>query len=346
MKVLVTGGTGFLGRHVVRELVSAGHEVRALVRNESYSLQREGADQRVGDVLDPAALRAACADQEAVVHLAGLVDHKGEPSRLYEVHVEGTRNVVNAAADAGVGRLVHMSSSGTSAVSSEPDIFDESSPYALECVRRWPYYLSKIFAEKVALEAHARGKLPVVILNPSLLLGPEDERLGSSEVILRFLRRELAAVPPGGLNFVDVRDCARACRSALTEGRPGERYFLGGPNMTFGAFFELLGKVSEVPVPTFTANRRLGTATAKLLGGLEAVGGLEGDESVSYAMASHFWYLDANKARRELGFRPANPEATLRDAVKWIRSRGPIERSEKATFGGLVRDVQRLLGRA
>ncbi|MBL4848171.1 MAG: NAD-dependent epimerase/dehydratase family protein [Planctomycetes bacterium] len=346
MKVLVTGGTGFLGRHVVRELVGAGHEVRALVRNESYSLQREGASQHTGDVLDPESVRAACEAQEAVIHLAGLVDHQGEPSDLYHVHVEGTRHVVNAAADAGVGRMVHMSSSGVTAVSTEPDIFNETSPYALETVRRWPYYLSKIFAEKVALEAHANGKLPVIVLNPSLLLGPDDERFSSSDVIMRFLRRELAAVPPGGLNFVDVRDCARACRSALSEGRPGERYLLGGPNMTFGAFFELLGRVSDVPVPTFTANRRLGTATAKFLGGLEAVGGLEGDESVAYAMASHFWYLDANKARRELNFRPTNPEATLRDAVKWIRSRGPLERSEKATFGGLIRDVQRLLGRA
>lgn len=346
MKVLVTGGTGFLGRHVIRELVAAGHEVAALVRTESYSLQRDGATQVVGDVLDRYAVRAAAEGQEGIVHLAGVVDHKGEPSRLYEVHIEGTRNVVAAASEAKVTRLVHMSSSGTSAVSKEPDVFGETSPYALETVRHWPYYLSKIYAEKLALEAHARGKVPVVVLNPSLLLGPDDERLGSSDLIVRFLRRELAAVPSGGLNFVDVRDCARATVSALSEGRPGERYFLGGPNMTFGAFFELLGKVTDVPVPTFTANRRLGTATAKVLGGLEAIGGLEGDESVTYAMASHYWYLDANKARRELSFRPRNPEVTLRDAVRYIRSRGPLEREEKATFGGLVRDVQRLLGRA
>jgi len=346
MKVLVTGGTGFLGRHVIRALVGAGHEVRALVRSESYSLQRDGAQQVVGDVLDLEALRAASEGQEIVVHLAGVVDHKGEPSKLYEVHIEGTRNVVAAASEAKVTRLIHMSSSGTTAVSSEPDVFSERSPYALETVRRWPYYLSKIFAEKVALEAHARGKVPVLILNPSLLLGPEDERLGSSQLIVRFLRRELAAVPAGGLNFVDVRDCAEVTLKAMTEGRPGERYLLGGPNMTFGAFFELLGKVTDVPVPTFTANRRLGSATAAVLGGLEAVGGLEGDESVTYAMANHYWYLDANKARRELGFRPRNPEVTLRDAVRSIRSRGPLEREEKATFGGLVRDVQRLLGRA
>lgn len=346
MKVLVTGGTGFLGRHVVRVLLGAGHEVSALVRAESYSLEREGARQVLGDVLERESVRAACEGQEALVHLAGQVDHAGEPSELYQVHVEGTRHVVQGAAEAGLKRVIHMSSSGTSAVSREPVSVDESAPYALETVRRWPYYLAKIYAEKVALEANARGKVPVVVLNPSLLLGPEDERLGSSDVIVHFLRRELAAVPAGGLNFVDVRDCARATLSALGEGRPGQRYFLGGPNMTFGAFYELLGKVSSVPVPTFTASRSLGKATARVLSGLEAVGGLEGDESIAYAMASHYWYLDAGKARRELGFRPRNPEVTLRDAVRWIRSRGPLEASDKATFGGLVRSVQRILGRA
>jgi dihydroflavonol-4-reductase len=345
MHVLVSGGTGFLGRHFVRALLSEGHSVRALVRSESYSLEREGAELVVGDILDPAAAVEACRGVEAVAHLAGSVAHGGPPTEVFEVNVEGTRNLLRAAAEAKVGRFLHLSSSGTRAVSREPEVHDEEAPYAIQTVRRWPYYQSKIFAEKLAFEAHARG-LPVVVLSPSLLLGPEDDRLGSSEVIRQFLDRELAALPPGGMNFVDVRDCAATAVVALERGRAGERYLLGGANMTLEAFFVALSKVSGVPAPSLRASQRANSVASKLLGGLEAVGGLEGDEAVAYAMAGHYWYLDASKAREELGFNPRRAEATLRDAVAWIRSRGPRERSEKATFGALVRGVQRVFGRA
>lgn len=346
MKVLVTGATGFLGRWLVRELLAAEHEVHALVRSESFSLERLGARSVKGDVLDPQSLASACEGVEAVFHLAGSVNHQGEPSSTYQVHVDGTRNVLRAAAKAGVGRVLHMSSSGTTAVSEEERIHDERDPYATQTVRRWPYYLAKIFSEKVALEAHARGDVPVVVLNPSLLLGPEDERLSSSDVLVRFLNRELAALPPGGINFVDVRDCAKACAKALTEGRPGERYLLGGPNMTLEAFFVLLSEVSGVKAPAFVASKKLNRTASRVISGLEALGGLEGEEAISYEMGGHFWYLDASKARRELGFRARNPEVTLREAVAWIRSRGPLEQPEGATVGGLIRGLQRVLGRA
>ena len=341
MKCLVTGGTGFLGRHLVRHLTGEGHAVRVLARKEALSLEREGAEVVQGDVLDPASLAAASAGVEVVFHLAGRVAHKGEPTDLFELHVEGTRNALRAAREAGAGRFVHMSTSGTIAVSKDPArVTTEDAPYAVETVRRWPYYLSKIYAEKVALEAD----LPVVVVNPSLLLGPDDEGLGSSQVILRFLRRELPAVPPGGINFVDVRDAAAATAAAATQGRPGERYLLGGPNMTLDAFFVLLSKVSGVPAPAMRAAAALNDAAAAVLGALEDVGGFSGDESVAYAMGGHTWYLDARKAHKELGFRARSPEVTLRDAVAWVRSRGPIP-TEEGTFGSLFRGVQRVLGR-
>lgn len=341
MQCLVTGGTGFLGRHLVRQLVADGRSVRVLARSEAPSLEREGAEVVPGDVLDPATLGPALADVQVAFHLAGRVSHKGEPTGLFELHVEGTRNVLRAAHAAGVERVVHLSTSGTIAVSRDPDrVAREDAPYALETVRRWPYYLSKIYAEKVALEA----ELPVVVVSPSLLLGPEDEHLSSSQPILRFLRREIPAVPPGGLSFVDVRDAALATAAAAERGRPGERYLLGGPNMTVEAFFVLLAKVSGVPAPALRAARAVNDAAARAIEALEDVGGFEGDESVAYAMAGHYWYLDARKAKQDLGFRSRPPEATLRDAVAWLRSRGPLP-TEKGTFGSLVRGVQQALGR-
>ena len=370
MKCLVTGGTGFLGRHLVRQLIEEGHTVRLLARHRPLPPEPAGDDEESareelpdpspspdpadelgaeavrGDVLDPSSLPAALQGIEVVYHLAGKVQHKGEPTELFRLHVDGTRHVLNAAAAAGVGRFVHMSTSGTVAVSRDRErIADESAPFAIETVRRWPYYLSKIYAEKLALEAHVEGKLPVVVLNPSLLLGPEDVGRSSSEVLVSFLRREIPAIPTGGMNFVDVRDVALAAAAAATRGRPGGRYLLGGPNMTLEAFFVMLSKVSGVPAPTLKSGTRATDLATRVLGTLEDVGGLEGEESVSYAMANHYWYLDARKAHADLGFRARSPEGTLRDAVQWLRAQGPLP-ERKNTLGSLVRGVQRAIGRA
>ena len=209
MRCLVTGGTGFLGKHLIEQLAAAGHEVRALVRREAASLEQLGAELVPGDVLEPGSLARACDGVEAVFHLAGTVQHRGEPTDLFDLHVEGTRNVLQAAAAAKVARAIHMSSSGTIAVATESKVAHEGSDYATDVVRHWPYYLSKIYAEKLALDMHRKGALPVVVVNPSLLLGPGDEGLGSSAVVLRHLNREIPAVPPGGINFVDARDAAK-----------------------------------------------------------------------------------------------------------------------------------------
>jgi len=345
MRCLVTGGTGFLGRHLVRALLEGGHEVRALVRRDALSLERAGAELVRGDVLEPATLAPALEGVDVCYHLAGAVQHRGEPTALYRLHVDGTRHVLAAAAGK-VDRVVHVSTSGTVAVSTDPDaVFDESAPYATEVVRRWPYYLSKIYAEKVAFEAHARGDVPVVVLNPSLLLGPEDEGLSSSDVLLRFLRREVPAVPPGGINFVDVRDAAAAAAAATSRGRPGERYLLGGPNMTIEAFFVLMEKVSGVPAPSIKAPAAVHDATTSVLDAIEEMVDVESEESVAYEMAGHCWYLDASKAVAELGFEARPPEATLRDAVAWIRSSRDGLPRPKGVLGSAVRGIRRAIGR-
>lgn len=342
MECLVTGATGFLGRHLVRTLAKRGHQVRALCRGDAPGLERDGARVLAGDVLQPDTLPPAFDGAEVVFHLAGQVQHKGSPTGLYDLHVGGTRNVLGAAASGGVGRVVHVSTSGTIAVSTRADrIVREDAPYAVETVRRWPYYLSKIYAEKVAL---APGPVPVVVVSPSLLLGPDDEGLSSSGALLRFLRKEVPASPPGGLNFVDVRDAAEATLAAATRGRPGERYLIGGPNMTVEAFFVLLAKVSGVPAPTLRAGAAVNELTARVLEALEDVTGLDTDESVAYAMAGHFWYLDAAKAQAELGFAPRTPDATLRDAVAWLRSRGPLPRAGGGLLGSVVGTVRRTIG--
>lgn len=340
MQVLVTGGTGFLGRHVVRTLVARGHAVRVLVRSDGAALARDGATPVKGDVLDRATLGPAVEGAEAVIHLAGVVAHQGSATRLFDVHVTGTRNLLEACAGRpGLQRFVHVSSSGTVAVSESPVVHKDDAPWATHAVRRWPYYLSKLYGEKVARE---RTDVPVVVVSPSLLLGPDDEGLSSSRVLVRFLRREVAAVPPGGLSFVDVRDAAEAVVAAVARGRVGERYLLGGANMTLEAFFVLLGKISGVPAPALRVGADLTSRVSDVLGALEGIADDGSDEGPAYAMANHFWYVDSTRAQKELGFAPRPADATLRDAVAWLRGRETLPRGGGllgAVVGGLRRAV-------
>jgi dihydroflavonol-4-reductase len=323
VKVLVTGGTGFLGSTLVPQLVREGHEVRALVRGAAPALERAGARLVPGTLEDAAALRAAVAGVDAVEHLAGQVDFEGgDPTRLYALHVQGTRRLLEACAEAKVGRVVLASTSGTIAVSREERVATEADDYPISAVGGWPYYLSKIYQEKVALRFHRERGLPVVVLNPSLLLGPGDERLGSTDVVFKFLERRIPAMPGGGINFVDVRDAAAAFAAALARGRPGERYLLGGPNMSFAEFFGRLERLSGVRAPLARLPRGLNVAGVKLLEKLHSWRGTEPPiDPPSVEMGERWWWLDAARARAELGFAARDPQETLFDTVRYLGER-------------------------
>lgn len=355
--ILLTGGTGFLGRHTAELLLAKGEKVRVLARRRDALLSERGAEVVLGDVTDAGSLRAAFAGVESALHLAGRVERtQGAADELYRVHVDGTRNVLREAARARVARFVHLSTSGAVAVSTKPDpIKDERSGYATEIVRSFPYYLSKIFAEKVALEGFDPGvrledgqrvKVPVVVVQPSLLLGPGEGALASAKDVVRFLKREIPAVPPGGVNFVDVRDAAAATVAALEKGRPGERYLVGGQNMSVEAFFVLLEKVSGVKAPTIALSATVQDFAARAVAGFESLfekAPMSGDFATALAMGGLFWYLDAAKARAELGFSPRPADQTLRDTVDWLRASGPLP-SQEGALGRALRGVNQIIG--
>ncbi len=321
--ILVTGGTGFLGKHVLRALVAAGRvgEVRALVRGEARSLAKLGVEQQNGDVLDEKSLYRAMSGVKQVYHLAGLVsrDRKDE-TRMMRVHVDGTRNVLDAARAAGVTRVVIASSSGTVAVSADPDVVSsEDAPFAYETVKGWPYYLSKIYQEQLALKYVAEG-LPVVILNPSLLLGPGDSRGSSTEDVRRFLQKKIPVVPDGGVNFVDVRDAAAAFLAAMERGRVGERYLLGGPNWDMKTFFGRLSRLAKVPAPRLEIPAKWARWGATLVEEWASWRGTVASlDRQSVEMAQHFWYVDSAKAERELAFVSRDPQETLLDTIRYLR---------------------------
>jgi dihydroflavonol-4-reductase len=337
-RYLVTGATGFLGRHLVRALLDGGHSVVALVRRSSAP--DVAADARVleapGDVLDPASVAAAIAGCDGVFHCAGKVSRKPEDAEeLRRLHVDGTRNVARACIAGRVRRLVLASTSGTIAVSDDPDrVATEEDDAPIGLLNRWPYYRSKLFAEKAAFELHgtpldgSTETLEVVSVNPTLLLGPGDVNGSSTEDVRLFLERKIPAVPPGGLSFVDARDAATAMLLAMERGVGGRRYLVGACNLTVKEFFARLERVSGVRAPLLPMprqTREVARTGAEMLERFaQRLGIPVAVDPVSLDMGHFYWYLDASLAESELGWSPRDPTETLVDTVRDLEERGVV----------------------
>ncbi|EYF06285.1 NAD-dependent epimerase/dehydratase family protein [Chondromyces apiculatus] len=333
-RYLVTGATGFLGTHLVDQLLAGGHEVVALCRSDSSearALAGRGVTVARGDILDGASVRAAAAgagDTPAcagVFHCAGKVSRRREDAaELYRVHVEGTKITLDACREAGVRRAVLASTSGVSAVSRDPSVIDETADPPMEIIASWPYYRSKLYAERAGLDRSGPG-FEVIAVGPSLLLGPGDVHGSSTGDVTQFLEQKVPVVPAGGLSFVDARDAAAGMILAMEKGRAGERYLLGAANMTLEAFFGRLARISGVQAPKLRLPRSIGLAKA----GAQILERLQKHlpvdlplDPVSAEMGQHYWYVDSAKARRELGWTSRDPLATLADTIDDLRARG------------------------
>lgn len=335
-KIFVTGATGFLGGHTVAELARRGHEVVALVRDLESGIEpaREANGHggaisvHPGDVLDPATFAGALAGCDAVFHCAGMVSRDArDADRLHRLHVEGTKNVLTAARAAGVKRAVVASTSGVVAVSDDPKkVRDESAPAPLDIIGTWPYYRSKLFAEQKAFELRQPG-FEVVAVNPTLLLGPGDLRGSSTKDVEDILEGRVLAIPEGGMSFVDARDAAAGMVLAWERGKDGERYLLSAQNLTVRAFAEKISRIAGVSLPAMRMprSRALATLTADVLGRVrrhtDVVPKLD---RITLEMAQFFWYVDASRAQRELGWSHRDPMATLTDTIDDLTRRGVV----------------------
>ncbi len=321
----VGGATGFLGSHLVRLLTHQGHEVVAVSRSGG---QVGSVQVHAVDVLDAEAVRASAAGSEGAFLATGKVSRdKDDADELHRLHVTGTRTALGALRAAEVPRVVVASTSGTIAVGGDPKrIFDERDDPPLELIASWPYYRSKLYAEHEALEANSEG-FEVVIVNPSLLLGPGDLRESSTGDVRRFLDRSIPAIPGGGMAFVDARDAAEGMWLAFQRGRAGERYLLNSKNLTIAAFFQRLSRVTGVKPPWLRMPKRpalalgLNQAFSKAV---RAIGGEPPVDEVSVEMALYYWYCDSAKAQRELGWKPRDPGETLRDTLFDLVERGVV----------------------
>jgi dihydroflavonol-4-reductase len=197
---------------------------------------------------------------------------------------------------------------------------DEETPTPMDLVARWPYYASKVYQEETARRA-CGDRVALVTVNPSLLLGPGDDRLSSTRPVLQFLARDIAMTPSGGLSFVDVRDVAQVLPVAMERGTPGERYLLGGHNWTFAELFGRLERLTKIAAPLLKSRGKLPLLAARAQAALYRHWGRTPPiQPQSIEMAEYFWYCDSGKAARELGFMPRDATETLFDTVAYLRA--------------------------
>jgi dihydroflavonol-4-reductase len=326
-RILVTGGTGFVGHHVARRLVQEGYEVRVLARPASpRGLLRDLPVEIVrGDLTDPASLQPAVAGCSAVCHVAA--DYRlwaRHPEELYRSNVDGTEQLLLASREAGVERVVYTSTVGTLDFSrnGKPATEDDNADPA---TLAGPYKKSKFMAEQVALR-FAREGYPVVIVSPSAPVGEGDRKpTETGKMIVDFLNRRMPAYIDTGLNLVDVRDIAEGHLAALRQGRPGERYILGGSNMSFREILETLGRIANLPVPFL----RMPYGVALCAGVVDSwiAGLLDRTPRIpleGVKMARHKMYVSSTKAERELGYHAGPVEPALERAVRWFAENGYI----------------------
>jgi dihydroflavonol-4-reductase len=314
-KTLVTGGSGFIGSHLIRALAERGDELTILARRSSVleHLDEVDFDRVTGDITDRRAVRRALEGADRVFHTAGRTSLRAaDREAVYEANVKGTRIVLEEALAAGVTRAVFTSSVAAIGPAKPQGTADETAPFRAGDLGI-AYVNSKHEAEVEALRLAARG-LPVVIVNPTFVLGPDSPGGSSMSLVRRFLLGRIPAYVDGGLNIVDVRDVASGHLLADAKGEPGERYILGGRNFTLDRLFADLSRLSGVEPPALKVPSILAASGPALTLLAHLPGGMGADEVRSAAL---WWTYRNTKAKRELGFRPRPHEETLEDAVRW-----------------------------
>lgn len=325
MKVFVTGANGFVGLNVVSALVSSGHDVVSIVRDGSNIafLEPFGVDIVRGGLNDVGALGDAMRGADAVIHVAGNTScNRKDMPKLLEVNVDGTRNVVEAALAAGIRRLVYTSTTSTmGAYDDAARLADETVP--LKGYRaRSPYAITKRKAEEIVLAAQSRGLEPV-ILNPAEVMGAYDYNLQWGRMLLAAYYDKIPFNPPGGASFCSAADIGRAHVSAITSGRPGEKYLLGGDNLLFTRFFEVLSEVLGRKLTIPDGSYRLKYAKALLQEKLSPlVPGKPPIEPYRMRVLASTYFFDSSKAEKELGYRSAPVETMVKDCADWYRNNG------------------------
>jgi dihydroflavonol-4-reductase len=325
MRALVTGATGFVGAAVARALCAAGWEVRVLARpgSDRSNLLQLALQVVEGDLADVASLERALEGCAALFHVAA--DYRlgaRDPAPLYRTNVDGTRNILYAARNAAVGRVVYTSSVATVGIPANGVPGEESTPAVLSDMIGH-YKRSKYLAEQVAREA-ARAGLPVVIVNPSTPVGPGDIKpTPTGQLVLDAAAGRMPAYVDTGLNIVHVDDVAAGHLLAYERGKSGERYILGGQDMTLREILAMIAALVGRKPPAVRLPYAVILPLAYVAEAFTKVSGRSGRLTLEgLRMSRKRMYFSSAKARRELGYNSRPPRAAFEDAVRWFRERG------------------------
>jgi len=326
MTTLVTGAAGFLGSHVARQLVARGEDVRVLMRASSTNkaIADLPLEYVTGDLRDAASLEKAMKDIQYVFHVAA--DYRlwaKNPQDIYDSNVGGTKNLLDAARRAGVELLIYTSTVATIAVD-RPELPNEFTDARLEEMVGH-YKRSKWMAEQEALNA-AKNGLPVVVAMPTTPVGPGDWKpTPTGKIILDFLNGKMPGYVETGLNFVGVEECAAGHLLVGEKGKPGERYLLGGENLTLKGLLDLLAEITGLPAPKMKIPHGVALGVAYAETAFSRLIGREPQIPVEgVKIAQHMMFVDASRAGRELGFVAGPVREALRKAVRWYEENGYI----------------------
>ena len=326
MKIFVTGATGFVGHHVARALADSGAQLRLLVRKSSNLVYLDGigGEAHVGDLAQPETIKPALAGCDAVMHVAA--DYRlwiPDPQAMYRANVDGTRALLAMAREAGVRRFVYTSSVATMGFRKDGLIVNEDTPVSLEMMVGH-YKRSKFLAEQEAIKAAEAGQA-VMILNPTTPIGSHDAKpTPTGRIFVDFLNRKFPAYVDTGLNLVDVSEVARTHVAALEVGTPGQRYILGGENLTLKQILDKMSAITGIPSPTveipFAVAAMYAFFEENITGRLlkkEPRATLE-----EVRMGRKKMYASSARAQQELGFRVAPVYPAMRAAIEWFRANG------------------------
>jgi dihydroflavonol-4-reductase len=326
LKAFITGATGFVGSHVARAYAAQGAELRLLTRSSSNTAALEGLKAEVvtGDLREATQLRSALTGCDALVHVAA--DYRlwvTDPDAMYAANVQGTRELLKLAREVGVPRVVVTSSVATMGFDAAGTIVDEATPVSIEQMIGH-YKRSKYLGEQVAIEA-ARSGQHVMILNPTTPVGTDDAKpTPSGRIIVDFLNKRFPAYVDTGLNLVDVGEVARMHVVALERGTPGERYILGGENLTLKQILDKMAAISGLPSPTVRVPHAVAMGFAffdeTLMGKILKKEPRATVEAVR--MGKKKMFASSVKAERDLGLKQVPVEASLRAAMEWFVEHG------------------------
>jgi dihydroflavonol-4-reductase len=326
MKIFLTGATGFVGNHVARALANAGADLRILTRKTSNLKSLEGVrgDTVVGDLRDVESLRSAVAGCDAVMHVAA--DYRlwvTDPDAMYAANVQGTRELLRLAREANVRRVVYTSSVATMGFKADGTVVDEATPVSLDDMIGH-YKRSKFLGEQEAISA-ARDGQQVMVLNPTTPIGAGDVKpTPTGRIVVDFLKNNFPAYMDTGLNLVDVAEVARTHVAALECGTPGERYILGGENLTLKQMLDRMSGLTGIPSPTMRVPHAVAMAFAVF--DETVTGRIRGQEPratvEAVRMGKKKMFASSAKAERELGFKIRPVDDALRAAIDWFRAHG------------------------